>query len=770
MSRLEEQRGTTMAKALTASKARSNRPGWSITFRHPLRKDSQGRLGLKVRRGLGTSDPSEADLLVSQMNELLSEPSWWNVTRRSEAERRFAPAITKAFFDDLQAGSPHPESLRDNYLQIPSAEDGYARVLFVGTTGAGKTTLLRQLIGSDPDVDRFPSTAPAKTTIADIEVITGAGDYRAIVTFFTEFQVQTYVEECILEAAMAVHVGQPVAKIAERFLNHRDQKFRLNYILGSFSASQKPDDDFDFDDDEEFDQSNSTESGNIIDDAIPETERRANQEVLIGLVQKIYDLSKSISESVSKSLGVSATKLSNDDEDAFLELLGEAFESELHEHEDFHNLVQDTLDLIKSRFDFIDSGSLAYGSSGWPQSWTFETSDRTKFIESIRWFSSNYWPHFGRLLTPIVNGIRINGPLYSEIGSDKTKLVFIDGQGIGHTPDDATSLTTHVTRKFSEVDVILLVDNAQQPMQAAPLSVLKALAISGHEDKLAIAFTHFDQIKGQNLPGMSERRAHVMASVMSALSSLQDTVGVRIVRGLEQGIDDRCFMLGGTQRKLSTLKPKAAAYMTNQLKALIAFCVKASEHMEEPKAALAYDPMGIPFAVQSGATKFNRAWRARLGLGIYADLKKEHWTRIKALNKRIAGETDDEYDTLRPLADLQTSLLEAISRYLDAPITEPDEDEEQRAATRARRLFAAGLNQVVRRRLIDESLENWRSAYHDRGTGSATRRAAKIFQICQTAAPIPDAVMSTNAKAFLDEIIVVIGQAINAVGGRFKSD
>ena len=63
-------------------------------------------------------------------------------------------------------------SLREAHIRLPNAEqDGYSRVLFVGTTGAGKTSLFRQLIGSDPDDDRFPSTAPAKTTIADIEVI-----------------------------------------------------------------------------------------------------------------------------------------------------------------------------------------------------------------------------------------------------------------------------------------------------------------------------------------------------------------------------------------------------------------------------------------------------------------------------------------------------------------------------------------------------------------------------------------------------------------------
>ena len=39
-----------------ASKTRSNRPGWSVTFNHPRRIDGRGNFGLKVRRGLGTAD------------------------------------------------------------------------------------------------------------------------------------------------------------------------------------------------------------------------------------------------------------------------------------------------------------------------------------------------------------------------------------------------------------------------------------------------------------------------------------------------------------------------------------------------------------------------------------------------------------------------------------------------------------------------------------------------------------------------------------------
>src|ERR1035437_6549813 len=188
----------------TANKTRSNRPGWSISFRHPLRNDAKGRPGLKMRRGLGTSDETEADAMVLEMKTILEDESWWNAAKRQEAGRRFRTPVVDAFYDEIQAGRQDSESLRESHIHLPNKDDGFPRVLFVGTTGAGKTSLLRQLIGSDPDEDRFPSTARAKTTIAYIEVIQDEGDFEAAVTFFTEFQTQASIEECVVDAALAV--------------------------------------------------------------------------------------------------------------------------------------------------------------------------------------------------------------------------------------------------------------------------------------------------------------------------------------------------------------------------------------------------------------------------------------------------------------------------------------------------------------------------------------------------------------------------------------
>lgn len=90
-----------MKDSHSASKTRSGRPGWSITFRHPLRQDARGRTGLKIRRGLNTTDDALADELVEQLNILLADRSWWSADRRIDAEQKFSPQIVSAFFDGL---------------------------------------------------------------------------------------------------------------------------------------------------------------------------------------------------------------------------------------------------------------------------------------------------------------------------------------------------------------------------------------------------------------------------------------------------------------------------------------------------------------------------------------------------------------------------------------------------------------------------------------------------------------------------------------------
>ena len=92
-----------------ANKSRSQgREFYSIIFRHPVRKDSIGKSGLRIRRGLNTSDSKKADELVNQMNELLKENLFWNIDAKHIAEKLYDPIIISAFYDILEVPMEMP--------------------------------------------------------------------------------------------------------------------------------------------------------------------------------------------------------------------------------------------------------------------------------------------------------------------------------------------------------------------------------------------------------------------------------------------------------------------------------------------------------------------------------------------------------------------------------------------------------------------------------------------------------------------------------------
>lgn len=751
--------------AYTASLSTTpGRQGFAVSFRHPLKLDSKGKPGLKMRRGLGTNDKAKAEDLVAQLNLLLQDEAWWTIAKLSEAQKTFDSRIIDAFYDGIQAGMADSFVTRDSIIPLPGKEQGYARTLFVGTTGAGKTSLLRHLIGSDPELDRFPSTSTAKTTVSDIEVIPAEGEYRAVVTFFSETVIQANVEDCILNACAAVWDKLPEDKVADRFLHHPDQRFRLSYLLGSWRKNlpiEPAADEWDFggSDDATMAVVSSDETMSTADVEVLQTQ-------LVDYVNRITKLAVAKSKVISDELLLDSHMTTAEDREAALEL----FQEELFLDEQFHHIVHDVIDEARQRFDFLSAGELKYRSpsSKWPLMWTYSTNDRTEFLKQVRWFSSNFAPSFGKLLTPLVDGIRVMGPLFPTFSDHQAKVVLLDGQGLGHTPDSSTSVTTRITRRFAEVDVILLVDNAEQPIQAAAQSVLRAVASSGNYSKLLIAFTHFDQVKGLNLPTFAEKRAHVLASVHNYLSKLKEVLSTPIVAAMERTIDNQSFMLGALDGP-STKLPSGVRAQLNQL---IELAENSVEPLPAPDAKPHYDASGLGFAVQRAADSFQKTWSARLGLAAGTTLPAEHWSRIKALSRAISNETGVEYDSLRPVADLVGHITEEVANFLDNPIAwsraPNDADEVQQAIAPIRRLVFNCLHQLVLKRLIDEHLKEWRDSFGQKGKGSAVRRAVGIRGIYELAAPVPGTVNSPSALELLRAVHELVRIAVIENGGVMR--
>lgn len=748
-------------KFYTASKSRNQgRESWSVIFRHPARIDlATGKTGRRVRRGLGTSDEDEASLLVDELNQILSTPKLWEVTARASALGRFDARIVDIFYDGLEAIEVDFAELRDNLLPLPREDDRYRTVLFLGTTGAGKTTVVRQILGTDPATERFPSTSTAKTTVADTELITTeAGSYQAVVTFVPRDEVIDYLTENVSEAALAAFRKRSDDEIRRRLLDHVNQRFRFSYVLGR-GVEQTDDAELADDDDEDIEDIDPADYGTV--------DLAATNAVIAAAVDAVKTV-------VSRHTSAITEAFSDieEDERVLEELIEEDLDSDLRQSDEFHEIVDSLVDEIEKRFATLEVGELRRNRQGWPTTWSWESDDRAASIKVVTRFSSNFAPLFGRLLTPLVNGIRVRGPFQPEWASEPVHLVLVDGEGLGHTPKSVATLSTHVATQLQSVDAVLLVDNAAQPMQAAPVAALKGIAVSGNASKLHIVFTHFDQVKGDNLRNFDDREQHVLASVENVLKSIGDELGPAAERVLRRRLDRTRFFVGGIHEPLNS-KKRAGLRAIEQLNALLDVLAHPEHAADTGPSRPIFNRMNLSLAVMEAAKTFHTHWRGLLGLDYNPEAPKEHWTRVKALTRRLAEGWNDEYDNLRPVADLRYHLQMQVYLMLQRPERwsggEPSEDEKQAILDELSNAVTNRLVELTTRRMQDEVRMGWQEAYLQKGPGSTFVRAQIIAnEVYDRGAPIPTVSASPNQNRFMRDVADAVDEVVREVGGNLE--
>lgn len=751
-----------MADRVSRASLSKGRNSWCVIFRHPVVRTPDQKDRLRVRRGLGTSNEPEAAGLVEQLNQILADPGWWSPAARERADRAFAPQIVAAFYDYLTPEPTDAWASRERVIPLPGASDGYARLLLVGTTGSGKTTINRQLLGTDPDTERFPSTSAAKTTICDIEIVMRPGPFQAVVAFMPKDQVRQYIADCVSAAASRYIQRVGRAEVARRFLEHTDQQFRLSYVLGTptlnvqSNAEELDDDDV---------QLIETPDESLLTDE----ERSAIADRVGRHLDKIELIGGAIATEVERRVGSKIDELTAKDMDAFEELV----EEELLRHDEFHQLVDDVLDDVEQRFDLLECGELERGRDGWPRTWQWSHNNRAEFIREINRFSSNYAPNFGRLLTPLVEGIRVAGPFAPSWRTEpQPTVVVMDGRGIGHTSDSSSSVSTGITRRYELADAILLVDNAAQPMQAAASAVLRSLVSSGHESKLLLCFTHFDEVRGDNLRDLASKKNHVLGSVDNAIHGVGKALGRDAEHALRRILPERAIFLSNVQKRLGD----GARGTLAELRRMLAL-VEASTTPPPPiEYKPVYDVANLVLAIQRATQEFHDAWHGVLGMGSRSGVAPEHWTRVKALTRYVGLLSRDEYDTLRPVADLIRVLQNSISQYLSAPLLWspqlPPEDQAElriQAIDGIKRQVSTRLHTLSPRRLLQERRSGWQEAYERRGYDGCTRdRARDIVSLYESAAPVPNEMPERDAREFLSEIRELVAESIIAGGGDVR--
>ena len=102
------------------------------------------------------------------------------------------------------------------------------------------------------------------------------------------------------------------------------------------------------------------------------------------------------------------------------------------------------------------------------------------------------------------------------------------------------------------------------------------------------------------------------------------------------------------------------------------------------------------------------------------------------------------------------------------PTTIGDRQEVRADLDQAERLGVM-LHAVAERRIVDQHLDDWRTAFDHPGKGSTFERAQEMDHIYEQGAPIASTVMSKIAADFVQEMRTLVHRAIIGGGGRLEA-
>ena len=275
-------------------------------------------------------------------------------------------------------------------------------------------------------------------------------------------------------------------------------------------------------------------------------------------------------------------------------------------------------------------------------------------------------------------------------------------------------------------------------------------------------------MKGDNLSNYSQKRNHVRASIGNAVASLRESLGAPVTEILERQLENNDFYLGGMDQPTGKIPPG----FIKDIGELLDRMQQSAEPPELIDLAPVYNIVRLELALRDASDGFIAPWRGRLGLEYHEGFGKEHWTRVKALCRRIANLWDDEYNGLRPVADLVRQLQTSISLWMDDPAgwtRQPEDEEERQAVINAiRQRVFIGIHQLAERRLLTTNRGGWRTAFGFSGPGSSFDRAREMDRIYKSAAPAITSMMDMPSQGFLNEVIQIVRDAVEDEGGSVE--
>jgi hypothetical protein len=337
-------------------------------------------------------------------------------------------------------------------------------VYLLGDTGAGKTCVVRQMLGTTDQ--HFPSARRVRTTVAPTEfIITNEPELKAAFVFKSEEEVSRNVieilEEALKTAASSTGNADEEVDLTDSLGDSSDQRFRLRCFLNE------------------------------------QARERLSKRIARDIAPRIREWVES--EFPAKEDRSTAIELAVEDG---------PFRSEVkHLHDE----------ILAHIGDRIKSVCQQQSSSLIPETFFFSAKTRTDFVQRLKDFLGVE----EGAISPVLEKARIRGSLKSPLIPERTEMVVIDGEGIGHDVREARVLSARHFDYFGISDAIILVENSEKPFTGGGKSALGSIAKTGYLSKFYLAFARLDLVESDPEDREHQKR-EADKGLRNALHALKD--------------------------------------------------------------------------------------------------------------------------------------------------------------------------------------------------------------------------------------------------------
>ncbi|MDR0352516.1 MAG: hypothetical protein LBI02_03900 [Opitutaceae bacterium] len=374
------------------------------------------------------------------------------------------------------------------------------------------------------------------------------------------------------------------------------------------------------------------------------------------------------------------------------------------------------------------------------QTYKYKNIAREQFVSKCKEILSSE----SNSISPVIQYARIHGNLAARWLDGGMEVVIIDGEGIGHNAREVggDQLDARHYDYFYQSDAILLIEESKKPFNAGGKSALKNAFKRGSGGKLFVLFTKLDEVAPYDAEALTEQ-----ARIHEVKDGFENTLAALKQEGIEIKLpDERIFYFGWLQT-MGTEEPAIKG-----MKRLLS-CVRKMSRRRQRFVEPRYDYEMLSAFLVKSTEQFNQIYNARLDC--------EHWSTVKAFNRRMVGGSEEGFKMFMPVSDLENEINEEIGPFLSKPVSwsqEVSDTLKKESVAHVLTEFTKLVLGFARRAIVAKPNQDWWESFKCRGVNSTFVRRKNIKEIFTQA--VPPAAAAIGIVEFKDQIKHLIQEAV----------